>query len=121
MLLRIQTEFTQPPVRTGLIPRYFLTPPIGATLAVAFYLVVRGGFFANGTVADVNVSAFGGTGALVGLFADAAVVRLEGAFAGAFPLRRRKPPGSERPTCRLNSDREVQDNAGLAPVGIPYG
>jgi hypothetical protein len=42
MLLRIQREFVAPPVRRQFIPWYFLTPPIGAILAVAFYLVVVG-------------------------------------------------------------------------------
>jgi hypothetical protein len=77
---------TSPEVRKWYVPWYFLTPPIGAILALGFYLVVRGGFFAAPTSAEnVNVFAFGGTGVLVGLFAEVATDRLEGAFGSAFP------------------------------------
>jgi len=92
MLLRIREDFTSLRVESLYIPWYFLTPPIGAILAVGFYLVVRGGFLASGTsVEDVNVFAFGGTGVLVGMFAEAATDRLEGAFTTAFSTRRRRP------------------------------
>jgi hypothetical protein len=92
MLLRIRGDFTSPQPESLYIPWYFLTPPIGAILAVGFYLVVRGGFLASGTsVEDVNVFAFGGTGVLVGMFAEAATERLEGAFTSAFSTRRRRP------------------------------
>jgi hypothetical protein len=93
MLLRIRGDFTSPQVGSRYIPWYFLTPPIGAILAVGFYLVVRGGFLASGTsVENVNVFAFGGTGVLVGLFAEVATDRLEGAFSSAFSARHRRPP-----------------------------
>ena len=92
MLLRIREDFTSTHAESLYIPWYFLTPPIGAILAVGFYLVVRGGFLASGTsVEDVNVFAFGGTGVLVGMFAEAATDRLEGAFTSAFSTRRRQP------------------------------
>ena len=98
MLLRIRGDFTSPQVGSLYVPWYFLTPPIGAILAVAFYLVVRGGFLASGTSAqDVNLFAFGGTGVLVGMFAEAATDRLEGAFTSAFSTRRRQPPEHEEP------------------------
>jgi hypothetical protein len=98
MLLRIRGDFTSPQVESLYIPWYFLTPPIGAILAVGFYLVVRGGFLASGTsVADVNVFAFGGTGVLVGMFAEAATDRLEGAFTSAFSTRSRRPPEPSEP------------------------
>ena len=93
MLLRIRGDVTSPQVESLYIPWYFLTPPIGAILAVGFYLVVRGGFLASGTsVENVNVFAFGGTGVLVGMFAEVATDRLEGAFTSAFSTRRRQPP-----------------------------
>jgi len=85
MLLRIRNDFSSPNASPRYIPWYFLTPPIGAILAVGFYFVVRGGFLASDTpVDDVNIFAFGGTGVLVGLFAEVATDRLEGAFSGAF-------------------------------------
>ncbi|MFG3507103.1 hypothetical protein ACGF5F_16510 [Streptomyces sp. NPDC047821] len=92
MLLRIR-DVLSPEDRSGALPPnrqehpnfrwywYFLTPPIGAILAVGFYLVVRGGFFAGPTsVQNVNIFAFGGAGVLVGLFAETATERLEEAF-----------------------------------------
>ena len=42
MLLRIRGDFTSPHVESLYLPWYFLTPPIGAILAVGFYLVVPG-------------------------------------------------------------------------------
>jgi hypothetical protein len=92
MLLRIRGDFTSPEVRKWYVPWYFLTPPIGAILALGFYLVVRGGFFTAPTSAEnVNVFAFGGTGVLVGLFAEVATDRLESAFGSAFSARDHQP------------------------------
>jgi hypothetical protein len=91
MLLRIRGDFTSPTISPRYVPWYFLTPPIGAILAVGFYLVVRGGFLASGTSTNnVNVFAFGGTGVLVGLFAETATDRLEAAFSGAFASRQHR-------------------------------
>jgi hypothetical protein len=91
MLLRFREKFTDAgsrdtgPMDLQDLPWYFLTPPIGAILAVGFYLVVRGGFLASGTsVEDINVFAFGGTGVLVGMFAELAVTRLETALKTTF-------------------------------------
>lgn len=92
MLLRIRGDFTSLNVSHRYVPWYFLTPPIGAILAMGFYLVVRGGFLASGTSTDnVNVFAFGGTGVLVGLFAESAINRLEMAFSGAVAGRQEQP------------------------------
>lgn len=88
LLLRIRNDFTSPQITPRYIPWYFLTPPMGAILAMGFYLVVRGGFLASGTSAEnVNLFAFGGTGVLVGLFAEVATARMEAAFSGAFASR----------------------------------
>ena len=84
MLLRFRAD-SESFVSLDRLPWYFLTPPIGAILAVGFYFVVRGGFFASSTsVGDVNVFAFGGTAVLVGIFAEAATRSMERAFTGAF-------------------------------------
>ncbi|MEU6324861.1 hypothetical protein [Streptomyces sp. NPDC047009] len=92
MLLRIRGDFTAPEVRKWYVPWYFLTPPIGAILALGFYLVVRGGFFAAPASAEnVNVFAFGGTGVLVGLFSEVATDRLESAFGSAFSSQDHQP------------------------------
>lgn len=105
MLLRIRVDFAAPDVRKWYVPWYFLTPPIGAILALGFYLVVRGGLFAAPTSAEnVNVFAFGGTGVLVGLFAEVSTDRLESAFGGAFSGRDHQP--------REASDRDGSTSRG---------
>jgi len=79
------------------MPWYFLTPPTGATLAIAFYLVVRGGFLASGTsAADVNLFAFAGIGVLVRLFADLATSKL-GSIQHRYPNRSQKEQSSDKP------------------------
>jgi hypothetical protein len=87
MLLRFRDALeSEPALDRSRLPWYFITPPIGAILAIGFYLVVRGGFFAGGTsAANVNLFAFAGIGVLVGLFAELATRKLEEAFIGAFP------------------------------------
>ncbi|MER6160794.1 hypothetical protein ABT147_35585 [Streptomyces sp. NPDC001868] len=97
MLLRIRGDFTSPEIRKWYVPWYLLTPPIGAILALGFYLVVRGGFFAAPTSAEsVNVFAFGGTGVLVGLFAEVATDRMESAFGSTFSAGDRPRDSSDR-------------------------
>jgi hypothetical protein len=96
MLLRFRDEFTKEGGDVRELPWYFLTPPIGAILAVGFYLVVRGGFLASGTtVKDVNVYAFGGTGVLVGLFAESATAGLQASLGAAFGGRGDDQPPSK--------------------------
>jgi hypothetical protein len=116
LLLRIRNEFSVYRVSGRYVPWYFLTPPIGAILAVGFYFAVRGGFFANTTsVRDVNIFAFAATGVLVGLFAEASVARLEGAFVGAFSTQasrdeRANPSAGSIDASNSNqSSREQQD------------
>jgi hypothetical protein len=60
------------------VPKYVLQPFAGSTLAVIFYVVVRGGFFSPQTTFE-NTSPFGFTAlaALVGLFSEQAVLKLK--------------------------------------------
>jgi hypothetical protein len=93
-LLKFRDEFESKPMGLNKwkMPWYFLTPPIGAILAIALYLVVRGGFFASGTsAANVNVFAFAGIGVLVGLFADLATRKLEEVFNVVYPGKSQNP------------------------------
>lgn len=60
------------------LPMYFLRPVAGATLALVFYLVIRGGFFAPGaSVQDTSPFGFAALSALVGLFSEEAVLKLK--------------------------------------------
>lgn len=57
---------------------YFLLPFLGATTAIVFYLVVRGGFSsATVHVADTNPFGFAVLAALIGMFTDQALQRLK--------------------------------------------
>ena len=59
-------------------PFYFAEPFMGAGLAFVFYLVIRGGFLAgtNADVKAVNPFGFVAVAALVGMFSDAAFIKL---------------------------------------------
>ena len=93
------------------MPWYFLTPPTGAILAIAFYLVVRGGFLASGTsAADVNLFAFAGIGVLVRLFADLATSKLEEAFNTVYLTdHRRSSHPTNLTTHRLGQNPSLAD------------
>lgn len=112
MLLRVREDFKSGHLYRKDVVWYFLTPPIGAILAVAFYLVVRGGFFASGTsVKDVNVFAFGGIGVLVGLFADVATQRLELIFEAAYPSPDPKDRRDSRPASTSSAEHPAAPTA----------
>ena len=93
------------------MPWYFFTPPTGAIPAIAFYLVVRGGFLASGTsAADVNLFAFAGIDVLVRLFADLATSKLEKAFNTVYPNRSQKEQSSDNLTThRLGQNPSIAD------------
>ncbi|MEJ2264150.1 MAG: hypothetical protein P8X95_11935 [Anaerolineales bacterium] len=60
------------------IPMYILRPFVGATLALVFYLVIRGGFFSPGaTIQDTSPFGFAALAALVGMFSEQAVLKLK--------------------------------------------
>ena len=60
------------------IPKYLLLPFCGATLAVLFYFVVRGGFFSpQAGSAQTNPFGFCALACLVGLFSEQAVLKLK--------------------------------------------
>src|SRR4030042_38486 len=64
-------------LRASWLIQYFLTPFVGAGLALVFYFVIRAGFFpANSTTDDMNVYGFAGLAGLVGLFSNLAVNKL---------------------------------------------
>ncbi|HID64867.1 MAG TPA: hypothetical protein EYP49_19280 [Anaerolineae bacterium] len=57
---------------------YILLPFVGATLALVFYFVIRGGFFSSeATIEQTSPFGFAGLGALVGMFSEQAVLKLK--------------------------------------------
>lgn len=60
------------------IPKYILLPFAGASLSIAFYLIIRGGFFAGGSnVNQTNPFGFIALGVLIGMFSEQAVLKLK--------------------------------------------
>jgi hypothetical protein len=82
------------------IPKYLLLPLCGATLAVLFYLIVRGGFFSP-RAGSAQTSPFGfcAFACLVGLFSEQAVLKLkqlaETIFVTAERGKDANPPAAE--------------------------
>jgi hypothetical protein len=82
------------------IPKYLLLPLCGATLAVLFYLIVRGGFFSP-RAGSTQTSPFGfcAFACLVGLFSEQAVLKLkqlaETVFVTAERGKDANPPAAE--------------------------
>jgi hypothetical protein len=72
------------------LPMYLLRPVAGATLALVFYLVIRGGFFApTASVQETSPFGFAALAALVGLFSEQAVLKLKAVAEELFekPMR----------------------------------
>jgi len=57
---------------------YILRPFVGATLALVFYFVIRGGLFKpQAQIADASTFGFAGLSGLIGLFSEQAVLKLK--------------------------------------------
>jgi hypothetical protein len=57
---------------------YILRPFVGATLALVFYFVIRGGLFSpQSKIADTSPFGFAGLAGLIGLFSEQAVLKLK--------------------------------------------
>jgi hypothetical protein len=72
---------------------YFARPILGAGIAFVFYLIIRGGFLA-GTNADaqaVNPFGFVAVAALVGMFSDPALMKLNEVFDTLFRAKDTRP------------------------------
>jgi hypothetical protein len=60
------------------VAKYVLLPFVGATIALVFYLVIRGGLFSTqGSTELVSPYGFAALAALVGLFSEQAVLKLK--------------------------------------------
>jgi hypothetical protein len=80
---------------------YFLLPFVGAVLGTVFYIVIRGGFFsAQATVQQTSPFGFAAIAALVGMFSEAAVIKLKEIAENIF----KKPPKGE------NESKALQDS-----------
>ena len=80
--------------------RYMLMPFAGIALGLAFYFVIRGGFFSAGTSVDaLSPYGFVAMAVLVGMFTDQAMERLKkvaGALFTEAPEGRDSSPASEK-------------------------
>ncbi len=70
-------------LKNSWILMYLFIPFNGAILAVIFYLVIRGGFFPGAEVSDTPFS-FAALAALVGMFSEAAVKKLQDIASSIF-------------------------------------
>lgn len=82
------------------IPKYLLLPFCGSTLAVLFYLIVRGGFFSpRATLSETSPFGFSALACMVGLFSEQAVLKLkqiaEMVFMTAEQGKDANPPAAE--------------------------
>jgi hypothetical protein len=60
------------------LPRYFLLPLVGATIALIMYVVIRGGFFSSSApVKDTSPFGFLAIAAVMGLFTEQAILKLK--------------------------------------------
>lgn len=80
---------------------YLLMPFVGTTLGVVFYLIVRGGFFSpQSTVQQTSPFGFAAMAALVGLFSEQAVLKLqkvaETVLTEASEGKNSKPQGTQK-------------------------
>lgn len=75
------------------IPKYILLPIVGSVLSLAFYLVIRGGFFSGApNMNQTNPYGFMALGVLIGMFSEQAVLKLK---AVAETLLSRPDQGSD--------------------------
>ncbi len=71
------------------VMKYMLLPFVGAAVAIIFYFVIRGGFFSQEmTMKDADPFGFAALAGLVGMFCEAAVLKLKEIAETIF----KKPP-----------------------------
>jgi hypothetical protein len=84
---------------------YFLLPVVGGVLGTVFYIVIRGGFFSpQATVQQTNPFVFAAVAALVGMFSEAAVIKLKEVAKSVF----KEPPKGENKSKALEKSEEKQ-------------
>ena len=85
------------------VMKYMLLPFVGAAVALIFYFVIRGGFFSQEvTMKEADPFGFAALGGLVGMFSEAAVLKLkeiaETIFKTPPPGENPKPQEEKKPT-----------------------
>ena len=63
---------------------YFLKPIVGASVALFFYFILRGGLFVGSTPADINIYGVSGMSFMIGMFTEQAVNKLKQLFDTLF-------------------------------------
>jgi hypothetical protein len=98
---------------------YLLLPFAGATLALVFYLVVRGGFFSpHSSVDQTSPFGFAALAVLVGLFSPQAVLKLKDV---AETLLSRPQPGANAAPQQPTPPTPPPTAPGSTPGGPPAG
>jgi hypothetical protein len=94
---------------------YMTLPVVGATMAVIFYLVIRGGFFPQAQIAETSPFGFAALAVLVGMFTEEAAVKLkEVASTLLNPAEKGKDQATSAPTVS-----GVDPNTGALAGGTP--
>lgn len=95
---------------------YFARPLLGAGIAFVFYLVIRGGFLAGTNVDAKAVNPFGfvAVAALVGMFSDAALMKLNEVFDTLFRAKDTRKEGLDALVI------DVGDALPAGNIGAPY-
>jgi hypothetical protein len=85
---------------------YVLLPFVGATLALLFYLVIRGGFFSSAaSVSETSPAGFAALAGLVGLFSEPATQKLRSVAGTLFE----EVPPSTDPLTESNEEEDEEE------------
>lgn len=72
-------------LRSSWVPFYLLLPLVGASAALVFYIVLRGGLFSpDAGTGEANPFGFAAVAGLVGLFSEEAMKKLRDVFSSLF-------------------------------------
>jgi hypothetical protein len=90
---------------------YVIQPPIGAGIALIFYLVIRGGFLAgtNFDAATVNPFGIAAVAGLVGMFSDRAFAKLREVFLTLFKSDDTRSDTLAKPTLAITTGPKLSD------------
>ncbi len=84
------------------IAKYVLMPFVGTVLGLAFYLVIRGGFFSAGAKVDqTNPYGFTALAVLIGMFSEQAALKLKSVAETLLS----KPPKGSNPSPQEESEK----------------
>jgi len=99
------------------IPLYLLRPVVGVTLALVFYLVIRGGFFSSSAeTGAVNPLSFTALAGLVGMFSEQAVLKLKNIAETVFVEPPRGDDAKPQKATGDGESRKFEEPSGFKPV-----